>query len=277
GEARAGERVQPLRARVIADMGMVAQEFDRLQMRVEQSLARRMDIDERRSPAAFQRAARLPQAGLEVAPVMGGEAARDKVERPVVKREMLRRGLPGLDVAQPFLDRRPRDRRQHLRRQIARNDPSRMARERISDMAAPGAEIERQFGVLRERSDRLEVGPLTVNRAFDIGFRSRTELRLDDSLMGLAHHLLLSVPGLLRARLNCYKIKLYPITKAAMLETDQRRLLGEFVRAHRERMAPAAGTKRRRTAGLRREELAALAGISVTWCTWIEQGRAVQA
>ena len=67
-------------------------------------------------------------------------------------------------------------------------------------MAAAGAQIERQFGVLRERSDRLEVGPLTVDRAFDIGFRSRTELRLDDSLMGLAHHSLLSVPGLLRFR-----------------------------------------------------------------------------
>jgi transcriptional regulator with XRE-family HTH domain len=62
-----------------------------------------------------------------------------------------------------------------------------------------------------------------------------------------------------------------------MLEADQRRLLGEFVRAHRERMAPAAATGRRRTSGLRREELAALAGISVTWCTWIEQGRAAQA
>jgi transcriptional regulator with XRE-family HTH domain len=62
-----------------------------------------------------------------------------------------------------------------------------------------------------------------------------------------------------------------------MLEADQRRLLGEFVRAHRERMRPAAATGRRRTSGLRREELAALAGISVTWCTWIEQGRAAQA
>ncbi|MBV8794369.1 MAG: helix-turn-helix domain-containing protein [Hyphomicrobiales bacterium] len=62
-----------------------------------------------------------------------------------------------------------------------------------------------------------------------------------------------------------------------MLEADQRRLLGEFVRAHRERMAPASATGRRRTSGLRREELAALAGISVTWCTWIEQGRAAQA
>lgn len=62
-----------------------------------------------------------------------------------------------------------------------------------------------------------------------------------------------------------------------MLEADQRRLLGAFVRAHRERMRPATATGRRRTSGLRREELAALAGISVTWCTWIEQGRAAQA
>ena len=62
-----------------------------------------------------------------------------------------------------------------------------------------------------------------------------------------------------------------------MLDADQRRLLGEFVRAHRERMRPTAATGRRRTSGLRREELAALSGISVTWCTWIEQGRPVQA
>jgi len=62
-----------------------------------------------------------------------------------------------------------------------------------------------------------------------------------------------------------------------MLDADQRRLLGEFVRAHREQMPPTAAAQRRRTAGLRREELAARAGISVTWCTWIEQGRAVQA
>src|SRR3546814_18572118 len=32
---------------------------------------------------------------------------------------------------------------------------------------------------------------------------------------------------------------------------------------------------RRRTPGLRREELAQLCGISVTWYTWIEQGRDV--
>jgi transcriptional regulator with XRE-family HTH domain len=55
--------------------------------------------------------------------------------------------------------------------------------------------------------------------------------------------------------------------------------LGEFLQAARSRLAPeafgfAAGS-RRRTQGLRREEVAQLAGISPTWYTWIEQGRPV--
>ncbi len=53
--------------------------------------------------------------------------------------------------------------------------------------------------------------------------------------------------------------------------------LGAFLRAARERLQPeAAGLpagRRRRTRGLRREEVAALCGISPTWYTWIEQGR----
>jgi len=57
---------------------------------------------------------------------------------------------------------------------------------------------------------------------------------------------------------------------------DCRRLLGDFVRAHRESLAPESAAGRRRTPGLRREEVAARAGISPTWCTWIEQGRDVQ-
>ena len=62
-----------------------------------------------------------------------------------------------------------------------------------------------------------------------------------------------------------------------MLANDQRRLLGEFLRTHRERVRLAAPAGRRRTPGLRREELAARAGISATWCAWLEQGRSVQA
>ncbi|WP_206795576.1 helix-turn-helix transcriptional regulator [Amycolatopsis sp. MtRt-6] len=56
--------------------------------------------------------------------------------------------------------------------------------------------------------------------------------------------------------------------------------LGAFLRSRRERLTPAdAGlpaTGRRRTPGLRREELALLAGISATWLTYLEQGRDVR-
>ena len=58
-----------------------------------------------------------------------------------------------------------------------------------------------------------------------------------------------------------------------MQTSEQRRLLGDFVRARREALQPEERGRRRRTPGLRREELAARAGIGVTWCAWIEQGR----
>ena len=61
-----------------------------------------------------------------------------------------------------------------------------------------------------------------------------------------------------------------------MVDQEQRKLLGAFIRARREAMEPASGG-RRRTPGLRREELAMRAGISATWCSWLEQGREVQA
>lgn len=57
------------------------------------------------------------------------------------------------------------------------------------------------------------------------------------------------------------------------------RELGDFLRARRERTAPSdvglPGSARRRTPGLRREEVAAVAGVSVTWYTYLEQGRDV--
>src|SRR3546814_3428091 len=59
---------------------------------------------------------------------------------------------------------------------------------------------------------------------------------------------------------------------------ERSRALGEFLRAQRERIAVALETgqhqRRRRTSGLRREEVAASAGISPIWCMRIEQGRA---
>ncbi len=52
--------------------------------------------------------------------------------------------------------------------------------------------------------------------------------------------------------------------------------LGTYLRDRRARLDPAAlgfGSGRRRTPGLRREEVASRANISPTWYTWLEQGR----
>ncbi len=55
--------------------------------------------------------------------------------------------------------------------------------------------------------------------------------------------------------------------------------LRAFLRSRRARLSPRDvglpddGGARRRTPGLRREELAALAGVGVSWYTWLEQGR----
>ncbi|HSD36348.1 MAG TPA: helix-turn-helix transcriptional regulator [Rhodocyclaceae bacterium] len=59
----------------------------------------------------------------------------------------------------------------------------------------------------------------------------------------------------------------------------RRKELGDFLQMLRQRSAPQAfgfpAGSRRRTQGLRREEVAQLAGISPTWYTWLEQGREV--
>ncbi|WP_345712194.1 helix-turn-helix transcriptional regulator [Kineococcus glutinatus] len=57
----------------------------------------------------------------------------------------------------------------------------------------------------------------------------------------------------------------------------QRRELGALLRARRVQLDRAAlglpPVPRSRTGGLRREEVSALSGVSVTWYTWLEQGR----
>src|SRR5258708_17715955 len=56
--------------------------------------------------------------------------------------------------------------------------------------------------------------------------------------------------------------------------------LGHFLRSRRERLAPVdvglAWRSRRRAPGLLGEEVAQLADVSVTWYTWLEQGRPVR-
>ena len=64
-------------------------------------------------------------------------------------------------------------------------------------------------------------------------------------------------------------------------DAAKRREFGAFLRSRRTRLTPKDvglnGSFRRRTPGLRREEVALLAGVGVTWYTWLEQGRDVRA
>jgi transcriptional regulator with XRE-family HTH domain len=63
--------------------------------------------------------------------------------------------------------------------------------------------------------------------------------------------------------------------------TPRRTELAAFLRTRRARVSPEdVGLPpglRRRTPGLRREEVAQLAGVGVTWYTWLEQGRPINA
>jgi transcriptional regulator with XRE-family HTH domain len=61
---------------------------------------------------------------------------------------------------------------------------------------------------------------------------------------------------------------------------QRRRELADFLRIRREKLKPEqmglAQGARRRTPGLRREEVAELAGVGTTWYTWLEQARDIQ-
>jgi transcriptional regulator with XRE-family HTH domain len=60
----------------------------------------------------------------------------------------------------------------------------------------------------------------------------------------------------------------------------RRKQLSELLKGCRARVSPTQmglpDQQRRRTSGLRREDVAALAGVSVTWYTWLEQARDIK-
>ncbi|MFF2557029.1 helix-turn-helix transcriptional regulator [Nocardia sp. NPDC058058] len=71
------------------------------------------------------------------------------------------------------------------------------------------------------------------------------------------------------------------VSESSATKQRRREQLRDFLRTRRARLTPGdvglppAGT--RRTPGLRREEVALLAGVGVSWYTWLEQGRDINA
>lgn len=70
------------------------------------------------------------------------------------------------------------------------------------------------------------------------------------------------------------------MSQTADLSAERRSELAAFLKSRRDRLTPEelglVPGPRRRTPGLRREEVAQLAGIGVTWYTWLEQGRSIK-
>lgn len=68
--------------------------------------------------------------------------------------------------------------------------------------------------------------------------------------------------------------------REASVSAQRRRELADFLRTRREKLKPEqvglAQGSRRRTPGLRREEVAELANVGTTWYTWLEQARDIQ-
>jgi hypothetical protein len=65
-----------------------------------------------------------------------------------------------------------------------------------------------------------------------------------------------------------------------MADSGPRQELSAFLKTRRARLAPAEvglpSGNGRRTSGLRREDVAVLAGVGLTWYTWLEQGREIK-
>jgi transcriptional regulator with XRE-family HTH domain len=72
----------------------------------------------------------------------------------------------------------------------------------------------------------------------------------------------------------------YYMSTYAGADATTRAELSDFLKSRRARIAPATvglpNGRRRRTPGLRREEVADLAGVGLTWYTWLEQGRDIR-
>jgi transcriptional regulator with XRE-family HTH domain len=70
------------------------------------------------------------------------------------------------------------------------------------------------------------------------------------------------------------------VTSYPGIATTTRAELSDFLKSRRARISPTTvglpNGRRRRTPGLRREEVADLAGVGLTWYTWLEQGRDIR-
>ncbi|WP_443060663.1 helix-turn-helix transcriptional regulator [Streptomyces sp. NBC_00448] len=89
-----------------------------------------------------------------------------------------------------------------------------------------------------------------------------------------------TAPGAARTVSDRKAVDRVEAVDAGVAAESRRHELASFLRSRRERISPEQvglpPGRRRRTPGLRREEVAQLAAVGVTWYTWLEQARDIQ-
>src|SRR4029077_11386202 len=91
-----------------------------------------------------------------------------------------------------------------------------------------------------DRFQRVEVGALSVNGAFDIGLGARPELSLDHILVHSLHR---SAPGVDRATLLQSQLARDEIVHEALRQRGGHQVLDRIGRPWRERSTPSSGAK----------------------------------
>src|SRR5262249_38063416 len=140
--------------------------------------------------AGFHDPCCLAQAGVEVAPVMGAEAAEHHVEAAVLKGQAFDCALLRGHIVEPPLLCRSRHEGKHFRREVVGNDPPHERCDIESDVAATATEIEHaDLGpILHQGHKRIEIGALRMHRTVEIGFCAGSELASDQGFVGLLRH-----------------------------------------------------------------------------------------
>lgn len=188
-EARSRERGNPLRDAVIAHMRRIAQEFECLQVRIEERVGGRDNVDENSVSTRLEDTPGLAQSGFHVLPVVRAEAAENDVELGVAEGQMLGGGLYNANIRESPLGGGLGHNFEHAGGNVAGYNLGDVGSGAIADVAAAASEIERagRSAAGERRLQLIEVVSGAVIHAGDVVVCPGRIMAGNEFLLGCAH------------------------------------------------------------------------------------------
>ncbi len=122
-------------------MRPIPQKFYRLQVRVQQRIFRRTDIDEDQSSVRSEHPACFAKCAQDIVPMMCTVPSENPVKASVFERELFDLTCPNRKVVVPALSSFAAHNLDHLRRQVIRNHGFSKWSGREAEMPCPTAQI----------------------------------------------------------------------------------------------------------------------------------------